>query len=100
MNQLDSSLNELFLALSSRLDSSIDLNQTAQWQKASRSFYDLCVTPVILNYVEDLIGSNFVLWGGQFFLKQPSWVCCSLASRCTILASIPSKCCHGLASSI
>ena len=66
-----SSLNELFLALSSRLDSSIDLNQTAQWQKASRRFYDLCVTPVILNYVEDLIGSNFVLWGGQFFLKQP-----------------------------
>jgi len=65
------SLNALFLALSSRLDSSIDLNQTAQWQKASRRFYDLCVTPVILNYVEDLIGSNFVLWGGQFFLKQP-----------------------------
>ena len=66
-----SSLNELFLALSSRLDCSIDLNQTAQWHKASRKFYNLCVTPVILNYVEDLIGPNFVLWGGQFLLKKP-----------------------------
>ena len=65
-----SNLNDLFLALSSRLDSSIDLNQTAQWQKASRRFYNLCATPAILNYVEDLIGPNFVLWGGQFFLKR------------------------------
>ena len=53
------------------LDSSINLNQTAQWQKASRRFYNLCLTPAILNYVEDLIGPNFVLWGGQFFLKEP-----------------------------
>jgi hypothetical protein len=52
------------------LDSSINLNQTAQWQKASRRFYNLCLTPAILNYVEDLIRPNFVLWGGQFFLKR------------------------------
>ena len=67
----NSDLGNFFLEFSSRLESSIDLNQTAQWQKASRQFYNLCVTPVILNYVEDLIGPNFVLWGGQFFLKEP-----------------------------
>ena len=64
-------LNQLVQALSSWLYSSIDLNQTAQWHKASRKFYNLCVTPLILNYVEDLIGPNFVLWGGQFLLKKP-----------------------------
>ena len=64
-------LNIFFTSLSSRLDESIDLNQTAQWQKASLKFYNLCTTPSILDYVEDLIGLNFVLWGGQFFLKEP-----------------------------
>ena len=37
------------------------------WHKASKKFYDLCRTPAILDYVEDLIGPNFVQWGGQFF---------------------------------
>jgi len=64
-------LNNFFTLLSSRLDKSIDLNQTAQWQKASLTFYNLCITPAILDYVEDLIGPNFMLWGGQFFLKEP-----------------------------
>ena len=64
-------LDNLFVLLSSKLDSSIDINQTAQWHKASRKFYDLCVTPTILDYVEDLIGPNINLWGGQFFLKEP-----------------------------
>ena len=64
-------LDNFFISLSSRLDKSLDLNQTAQWQKASLKFYNLCVNPSILDYVEDLIGPNFVLWGGQFFLKEP-----------------------------
>ena len=64
-------LDKLFISLSSRLDKSIDLNKTAQWHKASLMFYNLCTTPQILNYVEDLLGSDFVLWGGQFFLKEP-----------------------------
>ena len=64
-------LDKLFTDLSSRLDKSIDLNKTAQWQKASLSFYNLCTTPEILDYVEDLLGPDFVLWGGQFFLKEP-----------------------------
>ena len=64
-------LDNFFVSLSSRLDKSLDLNQTAQWQKASLKFYNLCISPSILDYVEDLIGPNFVLWGGQFFLKEP-----------------------------
>ena len=28
--------------------------------------------PEILNYVEDILGPDFVLWGGQFFLKEPN----------------------------
>ena len=54
-------LNELFVSLSSRLDNSINLNKTAQWHKASLKFYNLCRTPAILDYVEDLLGPNFFL---------------------------------------
>ena len=32
-------LNDFFISLSSRLNVNIDLNQTAQWQKASLSFW-------------------------------------------------------------
>ncbi|MDA9171273.1 phytanoyl-CoA dioxygenase family protein [Alphaproteobacteria bacterium] len=64
-------LNDLFVELSSRLDSSIDINQTNMWHKASLSFFNLCRTPAILDYVEDLLGPNFFQWGGQFFLKEP-----------------------------
>ena len=64
-------LNGLFVSLSSRLDNSINLNKTAQWHKASLKFYNLCTTSAILDYVEDLLGPNFFLWGGQFFLKEP-----------------------------
>ena len=41
------------------------------WHKASKKFYDLCRTPEILDYVEDILGPNFVQWGGQFFHKEP-----------------------------
>ena len=37
----------------------------------SLKFYNLCRTPAILDYVEDLLGPNFFQWGGQFFLKEP-----------------------------
>ena len=57
--------------LSSKLPEEIDINKTNMWHKASKKFHDLCRTPAILNYVEDLIGPNFVQWGGQFFSKEP-----------------------------
>ena len=64
-------LNDLFVSLSSRLSNDIDINQTNMWLKASLKFYNLCRTPAILDYVEDLLGPNFFQWGGQFFLKEP-----------------------------
>ena len=57
--------------ISSRVDPKININKTNMWHKASQSFYNLCHTSVILDYVEDLLGENFYLWGGQFFFKGP-----------------------------
>ena len=56
---------------SRRIPKEIDINRVNMWHKASRSFAQLCRTPVILDYVEDIIGPNFYQWGGQFFVKYP-----------------------------
>ena len=64
-------LQSLFLDLTSRLPDGIDINQVNMWHKASKNFHQLCRVSAILDYVEDLIGSNFVQWGGQFFVKYP-----------------------------
>ena len=66
-----SMLKRLFYELANSLPKEIDINKTNCWHKASRKFYQLCRTPAILNYVEDLIGPNFFQWGGQFFVKYP-----------------------------
>ena len=62
-------LQLFFNELKNRLPSSIDINKTNMWHKASKKFYDVAHTPEILDYVEDLLGPNFYLWGGQFFYK-------------------------------
>ena len=62
-------LQSLFEELSSRLPPDVDINKTNMWHKASKKFYNLAHTPAILDYVEDLLGPNFFLWGGQFFYK-------------------------------
>ena len=71
-NEARDDLNEFFTSLSSRVSNDIDINQTNMWHKASLNFYNLCRTPAILDYVEDLLGPNFFQWGGQFFLKEPN----------------------------
>jgi non-haem Fe2+, alpha-ketoglutarate-dependent halogenase len=42
-----------------------------EWHESSRFLYDICMNPVVLDYVEDLLGSNFFLWGSNFFIKEP-----------------------------
>jgi non-heme Fe2+,alpha-ketoglutarate-dependent halogenase len=42
-----------------------------EWHESSRFLYDICVNPAILDYVEDLLGPNFFLWGSNFFIKEP-----------------------------
>ena len=41
------------------------------WHQLDRQLYDLCMHPVILSYVSELIGPDFFLWGSQFFAKEP-----------------------------
>ena len=63
-------IQEVFEIISNRLPKNIDINKTNMWNKASKIFYNICVTPTILDYVEDIIGKNFYLWGGMFFFKK------------------------------
>lgn len=64
-------VQQLFHHLAARLPEDVDINRVNMWHKASRRFHDLCRTPAILDYVEDLIGPDFFQWGGQFFVKYP-----------------------------
>lgn len=42
-----------------------------EWHETSRFLYDICMNGAILDYVEDLLGPNFFLWGSNFFIKEP-----------------------------
>ena len=42
-----------------------------EWHETSRFLYDICTHPTILDYVEDLLGADFFLWGSNFFIKEP-----------------------------
>jgi non-haem Fe2+, alpha-ketoglutarate-dependent halogenase len=43
-----------------------------EWHEASTFLFDICMHPQILDYVEDLIGSDFFIWGSSFFNKEPN----------------------------
>jgi non-haem Fe2+, alpha-ketoglutarate-dependent halogenase len=36
-----------------------------------RGVYEMATDPMVLDYVEDILGGNFVLWGTHFFCKMP-----------------------------
>jgi non-haem Fe2+, alpha-ketoglutarate-dependent halogenase len=42
-----------------------------EWHESSRFLFDICMNRNILDYVEDLLGPNFFLWGSNFFIKEP-----------------------------
>lgn len=42
-----------------------------EWHETSRFLYDITTNGIILDYVEDLLGPNFFLWGSNFFIKEP-----------------------------
>jgi ectoine hydroxylase-related dioxygenase (phytanoyl-CoA dioxygenase family) len=48
-----------------------NVNFVNWWHKRNRFLYDLCTDPRLLDYVEDILGRNFFLWGSQFFVKEP-----------------------------
>ena len=64
-------LQNLFQDMADRLPEGTDINQVNMWHKASRRVYDVCRTPAILDYVEDLIGADINQWGCQLFVKYP-----------------------------
>lgn len=41
------------------------------WHRTSRWLYDICAHPDVLDYVEDLLGPHFYLWGSEFITKSP-----------------------------
>ena len=41
------------------------------WQAQCAGMYDMIVEPRILDYVQDLLGSNLICWGAHFFCKMP-----------------------------
>jgi hypothetical protein len=64
-------LQQRFDELLGKLPDGIDINRVNCWQKANRWIYDQCCTPAVLDYVEDLVGEDFYLWGCHFFCKLP-----------------------------
>lgn len=41
------------------------------WHKRNDFIYNLCTDPRLLDFVEDILGPNFYLWGSHFFVKDP-----------------------------
>ena len=42
-----------------------------EWHQNSTFLFDICMNPIILDYVEDLIGPDFYMWASSFFIKDP-----------------------------
>lgn len=43
----------------------------SQWHEHDSFIYGICTEPRLLDYVADLIGPDFYLWGSHFFAKPP-----------------------------
>ncbi len=48
-----------------------DAKDIREWHETSRFLFDICTNPTILDYVEDILGADFYLWGSNFFIKPP-----------------------------
>ena len=48
-----------------------DPKEIREWHESSRFLYDICMNDTILDYVEDILGPDFYLWGSNFFIKPP-----------------------------
>lgn len=64
-------LQQRYTELADRLPQDIDINRVNMWHKANRWIYEIGRTPLILDYVQSVLGENFYQWGGQFFVKHP-----------------------------
>jgi ectoine hydroxylase-related dioxygenase (phytanoyl-CoA dioxygenase family) len=48
-----------------------DAKEIREWHESSRFLFDICMNATILDYVEDILGPDFYLWGSNFFIKPP-----------------------------
>lgn len=48
-----------------------DSKEIREWHETSRFLYDICMNGILLDYIEDLLGPDFFLWGSNFFIKEP-----------------------------
>ncbi len=64
-------LNEGLTELMKLLRPGEDSKEIREWHESSRFLYDICTKDIILDYVEDLLGPDFFLWGSNFFIKEP-----------------------------
>ena len=65
--ELNDGLDELMKLLRPGEDS----KEIREWHESSRFLYDICTNDMILDHVEDVLGSDFYLWGSNFFIKPP-----------------------------
>jgi ectoine hydroxylase-related dioxygenase (phytanoyl-CoA dioxygenase family) len=64
-------LNEGLVELMKLLRPGEDSKEIREWHENSRFLYEICTNNVILDYVQDLLGPDFYLWGSNFFIKEP-----------------------------
>ena len=67
VRELNEGLDELMKLLRPGEDS----KEIREWHESSWFLYDVCTDPAILDYVEDILGPDFYLWGSNFFIKPP-----------------------------
>ena len=67
VKELNDGLNEVMKLLRPGEDS----KEIREWHESSRFLYDICTNDTILDYVEDILGPDFYLWGSNFFIKPP-----------------------------
>ena len=46
-------------------------NDVNGWWALNRTYWNLCAIPEILDCLEDLLGADLFIFGGQYFLKNP-----------------------------
>ncbi|MEQ8846756.1 phytanoyl-CoA dioxygenase family protein [Botrimarina sp.] len=62
---------QLFRRLSELVPAGASTMAIDWWHQLDRELFDLCMHPNILDYVEQIVGPDFYLWGSQFFAKEP-----------------------------
>ncbi|MEZ4696932.1 MAG: phytanoyl-CoA dioxygenase family protein [Rhodothermales bacterium] len=67
LRELNDGLNQV-LAL---LEPGESTKEIREWHEESRFLFDICMNERILDYVEPLLGPNFVMWASNFFIKEP-----------------------------